>query len=362
MREDLLDEMPMYPFLDKDMPDAFRAPSTSASYLKIVDHIDESLKAETPLAFGLHPNAEIGFRTQMSDELLRIIMELTTTGESGGADGQNSQMVAEVVLQDILDMFRDLNFDLDVIVQSIEEVGPFQNVVLQECERTNVLLTEIVRSLVELDLGFRGNLSMSEGMEELSNSLFLDRVPKIWENLAYPSLRSLSLWLVDLQNRINQITDWSGAPTDMPVVTWISGLFNPQSFLTAVMQATAQTHGHALDKLTLVTDLTKKLLAEEITTAAKDGTYITGLCLEGASYNVHSSLLESSKPREMYCTLPVINVKPMVIEKFENALFQCPVYKTQQRGPTYVFSMQLRTKSDPAKWILAGVVSVMDVM
>jgi dynein heavy chain len=64
----------------------------------------------------------------------------------------------------------------------------------------------------------------------------------------------------------------------------------------------------------------------------------------------------------MYCTLPVINVKPVVIDKFDNGLFQCPVYKTQQRGPTYVFSMQLRTKSDPAKWILAGVVSVMDVM
>mmetsp|Transcript_24191 Transcript_24191/g.35469 ORF Transcript_24191/g.35469 Transcript_24191/m.35469 type:complete len:827 (+) Transcript_24191:77-2557(+) len=362
MKEDLLDEMVLYPFLDRDVGDTFRAPSTSLTYSKVVDHIDDSLKTETPVAFGLHPNAEIGFRTQMSEELLRMILELSASDDSVGGDAQNSQMVAEVVLQDILEMFRDTQFDLEGIAQSIDEIGPFQNVVLQECERTNVLLSEIVRSLIELDLGFKGELSMSDTMEELSNALFLDRVPRFWENLAYPSMRSLSSWLADLQNRIAQVTEWSGNPSDTPVVTWISGLFNPQSFLTAVMQAAAQANGLELDKLTLLTDMTKKLAAEEMTSAAKDGTYITGLFLEGASWNVQVGAVESSKPREMYCTLPVINIRPAMIDRFDNNVFQCPVYKTQQRGPTYVFSMQLRSKVDPAKWVLAGVVSVMDVL
>lgn len=43
-----------------------------------------------------------------------------------------------------------------------------------------------------------------------------------------------------------------------------------------------------------------------------------------------------------------------------NFVYECPVYKTQQRGPTYVFNMQLKTKHDPAKWILASCVAVMD--
>ncbi|CAE7566600.1 DNAH17, partial [Symbiodinium microadriaticum] len=60
MKEDLLDEMGLYPFLDRDTGDAFRAPSTSLTYDKVVDHIDDSLKTESPAAFGLHPNAEIG--------------------------------------------------------------------------------------------------------------------------------------------------------------------------------------------------------------------------------------------------------------------------------------------------------------
>ena len=41
--------------------------------------------------------------------------------------------------------------------------------------------------------------------------------------------------------------------------------------------------------------------------------------------------------------------------------YQCPVYKTEQRGPTYVFNAQLKTKSPPARWTLAGVGLIMDV-
>ena len=199
-------------------------------------------------------------------------------------------------------------------------------------------------------------------MEDLALSLFLDRVPKKWELLAYPSNRSLALWLIDLQNRISQLNDWSTSPGDQPMVTWISGLFNPQSFLTAVMQTTAQSQGLELDKLVLQTDVMKKMSSDEISAHAKEGTYIVGLFIEGASWNVQQSLLEPSKPREMFSALPVINVRPVLADKGDASLFQCPVYKTQQRGPTYVFSVQLRSKFEVGKWVLSGVVSVMEVI
>lgn len=38
------------------------------------------------------------------------------------------------------------------------------------------------------------------------------------------------------QARLAQLTDWVGSPQEPPAVTWLSGLFNPQSFLTAIMQ------------------------------------------------------------------------------------------------------------------------------
>ena len=42
-------------------------------------------------------------------------------------------------------------------------------------------------------------------------------------------------------------------------------------------------------------------------------------------------------------------------------LYQCPVYKTPQRGPTYVFTAALKTKLAANKWVLAGVALLMDV-
>lgn len=64
----------------------------------------------------------------------------------------------------------------------------------------------------------------------------------------------------------------------------------------------------------------------------------------------------------MYTIMPVIVCKAVLADNSDNSgVFQCPVYKTEQRGPTYVFSAQLRTKSPPARWILAGVALLMDV-
>ena len=364
MNDELLEEMALYPFLESSSGvEAFRAPSTSATYDVVLEHIDEDLKTETPLAFGLHPNAEIGYRTQTSEDLLRTILELSaSSGDGTGVEGSDSQQIAESMIQDVMENLRDVKFDVEAIANSLDDIGPFQNVVLQECERMNSLVGEIVRSLVELDLGFKGDLTVSDAMEELANSLYLDRVPRRWEALAYPSLRSLGLWLTDLQTRINQLNDWAGSPLDTPVVTWLPGLFNPQSFLTAIMQITAQANNLELDKLTLLTDITKRISPEEFTTPAKEGTYISGLYLEGGTWNIGGAMLESSRPREMFCALPVINIRPTVVDKFEAGIFQCPVYKTQQRGPTYVFSIQLRTKADPGKWVLAGVVSIMDIL
>jgi dynein heavy chain len=271
------------------------------------------------------------------------------------------QQVAETLIQEISDIYREVRFEAETVISNCDEVGPFQNVVLQECERMNNLIIEMVRSLHELDLGFRGDLTMTEKMEALANSLFLDRVPAGWSLLAFPSLRPLGSWLGDLANRVSQLTDWMNVPSETPVCTWISGLFNAQSFLTAIMQITAQAGQLELDKLTLLTDVLKKMNAEEMTQPARDGTYITGISLEGGSWNVASGQLESARPREMFSQLPIIHVKPTIIDKMDPALFICPVYTTQNRGPTYVFSIQLRTKAEHGKWVLAGVVGLLDV-
>ena len=50
------------------------------------------------------------------------------------------------------------------------------------------------RSLKELALGLNGELTISEEIETLQNSLYLDKVPSTWSRLAYPSLYGLTKW------------------------------------------------------------------------------------------------------------------------------------------------------------------------
>ena len=66
----------------------------------------------------------------------------------------------------------------------------------------NILLVEIVRTLEEIDQGFRGILTISEKMEQVIDSIALNRVPPYWVALAYPSKRGLASWLTNLVKRI----------------------------------------------------------------------------------------------------------------------------------------------------------------
>jgi dynein heavy chain len=147
---------------------------------------------------------------------------------------------------------------------------------------------------------------------------------------------------------------------DVPKVTWLGGLVNPQSFLTAVRQQTAQRNQLELDKLTIQTDVTKRM-AEEIDVPSKDGSYISGLFMQGARFDIQAGIIDKCRPREMFCEMPVINVRSVPVDKLDlKGAFEIPVYKTAQRGPTYVFSAQVKSKSPSARWAMAGACLIFD--
>ena len=53
-----------------------------------------------------------------------------------------------------------------------------------------------------LNLGLKGELTITPAMEGLGNSLFLDQIPESWQKKAYPSMAGLTAWYVqsDEQN------------------------------------------------------------------------------------------------------------------------------------------------------------------
>ena len=66
--------------------------------------------------------------------------------------------------------------------------------------------------------------------------------------------------------------------------------------------------------------------------------------------------LAESKPKELPPLMPVMMIKAITQDKKSTLIcYECPIYKTRQRGPTYVWTFELKTKGSPSKWVLAGV-------
>jgi dynein heavy chain len=279
MKDDLLESTEMFPFMEDANGPSFKCPEPT-TYDHYLEHIEESMPPETPLAFGLHPNAEIDFRTTQTVVLFATLMELQPRDGGGAGEGASPEEIAGGVLSEINDKIGDKKFDTEDIARSMEEVGPYQNVFVQECDRFNVLTSVISTTLHELSLGFAGELTMSEKMEELQNCLFLDKIPAPWAKVAWPSGRGLATWVFDMMARLAQLEEWTQNPMEIPKVTWMSGLINPQSFLTAIMQVTAQKNQLELDKLVVQTEVKRVMTTEEIEGPSRDGAYIKGLSLQ----------------------------------------------------------------------------------
>ena len=223
--------------------------------------------------------------------------------------------------------------------------------------------------MFELDLGLKGDLTISDSMEVLMDALFLDRVPADWEKKAYPSLRTLGPWVTDVLERAAQLTNWVGELV-IPKVTWFPAFFNPQSFLTAVQQSTARRNGWPLDKTVIVTDVTKKRVPEEVDAGSRDGAFVYGLTLEGCRWDDKLGSLADSFPKELFAPMPVMLLRAVTVDKAEQRdTYECPVYKTQLRPKGalghpdggYIFTAPLKTKEQAAKWIMAGVALLSDI-
>ncbi|XP_054702774.1 dynein axonemal heavy chain 9 isoform X6 [Grus americana] len=323
-------------------------------------YIDDALPLESPYLYGLHPNAEIGFLTQTSEKLFRVVLEMqprdTSVGEGGVVTREET---VKALLEEMLEKLMD-EFNIAELMAKVEERTPYVVVAFQECERMNILTSEIKSSLKELDLGLKGELTMTSDMENLQNALFLDTVPESWIKRAYPSTASLGTWFADLLTRIKELEAWTG-DFSLPSTVWLAGFFNPQSFLTAIMQSTARKYEWPLDKMTLQCDVTKKN-REDFASPPREGAYVHSLFMEGARWDTQTGIITDARLKELTPAMPVIFIKAIPADKQDiRSMYPCPVYKTRQRGPTYVWTFNLKTRESPSKWVLAGVALLLQI-
>jgi dynein heavy chain, axonemal len=349
---------------------------------------------ESPPQFGLHPNAEIGYLSNSALALFSTILSISGSADSGGGGGGG---VGNVVKQTMMDLTEALppEFVMVIIMEKAKPLltqksGPFVVVALQECARMNALLSEIKRTLVELDKGLKGQLNMSQAMEDLSKAFILNEWPGrnpfsqcTWEKLAWPSKKSLISEFMDMKARCVQLTDWT-AELITPLCLWLPGLFNPTAYLTAVMQVTARQTGLPLDKMTTETHITTMLKKDDPKEFPVDGAFVHGLFIEGARWPQGEEITETylvgttpvggalmdSKLKELLPALPVVYVKAVPVQptwepssvgylRHVDDTYECPVYITSFRGPTYVFLATLKSVDPTSKWVLTGTAILM---
>ena len=91
-----------------------------------------------------------------------------------------------------------------------------------------------------------------------------------------------------------------------------------------------------------------------------EGTYIHGLFMEGANWDVANNTICDSTRMELYPQMPMMQVFGYTVDTVvTEGVYTCPFFMTAVRGPTFVFSGPLRTVDDEKKWTLAGVALLM---
>ncbi|OHS95209.1 Dynein heavy chain family protein [Tritrichomonas foetus] len=351
-------------FEGAELVPGFPAPTSLATMEEYKEYALREFPDESPYIFGMHPNAEIGSLTTQTDFIFNTLLNVQPR-VAGSEEGDTSmEKSVKRTLEEIIPNIPE-PFNIQELYNRVEKHEPYVSICLQECERMNILMAEIKRSLSELLMGLSGELTISEAMDTLMMAIYVSSVPSSWEKLAYASLRPLMPWWKDLLDRHKQLVDWSAELT-LPTSVWLPGLFNPSSFLTAVAQSAARKNGWPLDQTVLTVEVTKKQ-ESDIDVPPRDGAYIHGLFLEGARWDSKMSSLNEAFLKELYPQLPVIYVRAVYIDKPQGGrsavYYECPVYVTKLRGPTYVSDFNLKINPNlgsPSHWVKSGVAILLE--
>lgn len=81
---------------------------------------------------------------------------------------------------------------------------------------------------------------MSEELEAMADAIFDNRLPPTWVKKGFLSMKPLSSWIEDCNDRVSFLNKWIQGGT--PKVFWVSGFFFPQAFFTGTLQNYARAN------------------------------------------------------------------------------------------------------------------------
>ena len=92
----------------------------------------------------------------------------------------------------------------------------------------------MIATLIEFRKACIGKVVMSEEYEDMGRMFMQNLVPNNWIPVSFLSLKPLSSYMFDFQERVTFIQGW--IDSGIYDCVWVSGFFFPQAFFTGLLQ------------------------------------------------------------------------------------------------------------------------------
>jgi dynein heavy chain len=346
----------------------------SQEHADYISFLEKFPQIDSPEISGLHPNADLTFRIKEVNQI-QSTLSMTQPKGSGGGTVSREDVVYEKAgeLVDKMPAFYDEE-DYKAKIKALGGLGIPLNIFLyQEIQRFQAVLLYVKQMLVNLQLAIKGEVVMTEQLQEAIGVIYEAKVPAPWtftpggDEFSWIS-PSLGLWFTSLLQRDEQLRTWMNK--GRPNCFWMTGFANPNGFLTAMRQEVCRQHkadDWALDDVIYQTDVTDFERFEQVKAPPKEGQYVHGLFLDGAGWDKSGGHLAESTPKILFAPLPVLYItgtkKGLLREKVKQGTYgpsgpyECPTYKYPARtGRFYIFQANIATSAEKNAdhWCLRG--------
>jgi len=225
---------------------------------KYLEYINSMPEKDSPTVFGLNNSADMSFRLAESAAMLNVLID-TMPKDAGSSGGKTKEEeVKDKCENDLLKQlppnFVEIEYKEQIARSWIpRNLNPEMNIPLniflrQEIEQFQKILNIVRGMLNDVILAIEGSIIMTEKLVAAIDRIYDVRVPREWQfdatgveiSWLTPSLGG---WVKGLIDRHYQLSNWLNRINQArPPSFWLTGFYNPQGFLTAVLQEVTRQH------------------------------------------------------------------------------------------------------------------------